>query len=112
MQCTLPDCFCSVDGTLVPGGLIPKDIPQMVLITFDDAVNDENWELYSSKLFPQSKKNPNGCPIHATFYVSHEYTNYAMIHKLYNQGHEIAVHSITHRQASMRMHALKIIGVS
>ena len=53
LQCTLPDCFCSVDGTLVPGGLIPKDIPQMVLITFDDAVNDENWELYSQKLFPQ-----------------------------------------------------------
>ena len=35
--------------------------------------------------------------IHATFFVSHEYTNYAMVHKLANQGHEIAVHSITHR---------------
>ena len=43
LQCTLPECFCSVDGTLVPGGLSPKDIPQMVIITFDDAVNDENW---------------------------------------------------------------------
>ena len=52
-QCTLPDCFCSSDGTLVPGGLSPKDIPQMVIITFDDAVNDENWDLYAQKLFPQ-----------------------------------------------------------
>lgn len=93
----MPDCFCSVDGTLVPGGLLPADVPQMVVITFDDAVNDENWDLYQRKLFPASRKNPNGCPIHATFYLSHEYTNYAMVQKLYNQGHEIAVHSITHR---------------
>jgi hypothetical protein len=42
-------------------------------------------------------QNPNDCPIHGTFYVSHEYTNYAMVNKLANQGHEIAVHSITHR---------------
>ncbi len=69
----------------------------MITITFDDAVNDENWELYQKKLFPPERKNPNGCPVHATFYVSHEYTNYAMVQKLSNQGHEIAVHSITHR---------------
>ena len=78
-QCSLPDCFCSSDGTLVPGGLLPSDVPQMITITFDDAVNDENWNLYQNKLFKNSRKNPNGCPIHATFYVSHEYTNYAMV---------------------------------
>lgn len=97
-NCTLPNCWCSSDGTLVPGGLTPSDVPQMVTITFDDAINDENWRLYNSKLFPSSRKNPNGCPIHGTFFVSHEYTNYAMVHKLANHGHEIAVHSITHRQ--------------
>ena len=69
----------------------------MVTITFDDAVNSENWDIYIKKLFSPSRKNPNGCPIHGTFYVSHEYTNYAMIPKLANLGHEIAVHSITHR---------------
>jgi len=96
-NCKLPECFCSVDGTLIPGGLQPNDVPQMVTITFDDAVNSENWDIYIKKLFSPSRKNPNGCPIHGTFYVSHEYTNYAMIHKLANLGHEIAVHSITHR---------------
>ncbi|TRY74589.1 hypothetical protein TCAL_01640 [Tigriopus californicus] len=96
-NCTLPHCFCSVDGTLVPGGMDPSDVPQMVIITFDDAVNDENWDLYQEKLFPPGKKNPNGCPIHGTFFISHEYSNYAMVNKLWNQGHEIAVHSITHR---------------
>ena len=45
-NCSLPDCFCSVDGTLVPGGLDPKDVPQLIYITFDDAINDENWKLY------------------------------------------------------------------
>ena len=45
-NCALPDCFCSVDGTLVPGGLDPKDVPQLIYITFDDAINDENWKLY------------------------------------------------------------------
>ena len=30
-------------------------------------------------------QNPNGCPIHGTFYVSHQYTNYAMVQKLWNQ---------------------------
>ena len=75
----------------------PQEVPQMIVITFDDAVNDENWSLYQDKLFPPNYKNPNGCPIHGTFYVSHQYTNYAMVQKLWNQGHEIAVHSITHR---------------
>ncbi|XP_023329724.1 uncharacterized protein LOC111702311 [Eurytemora carolleeae] len=96
-NCSLPDCFCSSDGTKIPGNLDPKDVPQMIIITFDDAVNDENWELYQEKLFPPGFKNPNGCPIHGTFYVSHQYTNYAMVQKLWNQGHEIAVHSITHK---------------
>ena len=28
-NCTLPDCFCSTDGTLVPNGLQPRDVPQV-----------------------------------------------------------------------------------
>ena len=99
--CVLPDCYCSEDGTKVPGGLCPGDgpcdrVPQMVTITFDDAINNNNIDLYA-EIFNQQRKNPNGCDIKGTFYVSHQYTNYAMVQKLWNQGHEIAVHSITHR---------------
>ena len=61
----------------------------MITITFDDAVNDENWNLYMDKLFPETYKNPNGCPIHGTFYVSHQYTNYAMVQALWNRGEKI-----------------------
>ena len=40
--------------------------------------------------------NPNGCPIKATFYVSHEWTDYSQVQNLYANGHEIALHTITH----------------
>lgn len=49
-RCRPPDCWCSEDGTRIPGNLTALAIPQMITITFDDAVNAENFELYSSKL--------------------------------------------------------------
>ena len=93
-KCSLPDCFCSVDGTRIPGDLKPEETPQMVILTFDDAVNNENWEIYQ-KVFTSNRTNGNGCPIRSTFFLSHEYTNYRHVQKLWNDGHEIAVHSIT-----------------
>lgn len=93
--CQLPECFCSKDGTLIPGRLEPNQVPQMIVLTFDDAINFENWDLYTSKLFLPQHKNPNGCPVRGTFYVSHQYTNYQQVQKMWNDGHEIAIHSIT-----------------
>ena len=95
-NCKLPSCRCP--AVHVPGGLEPSDIPQMVLITFDDAVNWENWDYYM-QLFPKdgSRRNPNGCPISATLFVSHNFTDYCMVQKLHARGMEIADHSITHK---------------
>ena len=58
--CKLPDCFCS--GTRIPGGLSPKDVPQMVMISFDDAVNIQNFNFYEILLNSgfSARKNPNG----------------------------------------------------
>ena len=58
--CKLPDCFCS--GTKIPGGLTSKDVPQMVMISFDDAVNIQNFKCYTELLNNGSstRKNPNG----------------------------------------------------
>lgn len=121
-ECQLPDCWCSEDGTEIPGNLTASTVPQMITITFDDAVNAENFELYSSKkawpyfiecvpwlekgghlslliwlleIFSSDRKNPNGCPVRGTFYVSHQYTNYRDVQFLWNIGHEIAAHSVT-----------------
>jgi len=55
-----------------PGALPVKDVPQLVLISFDDAVNDVNWHIYE-ELLNSGRSNPNGCPIKSTFYVSHEW---------------------------------------
>lgn len=71
-----------------------NQVPQIVLITFDDAVNDINWHIYE-EIFNSGRKNPNGCPIRGTFYVSHEWTDYGQVQTLYSRGHEIASHSIT-----------------
>jgi hypothetical protein len=65
-----------------------------VLLTFDDSVNDLNKGLYES-LFERGRNNPNGCPISATFYVSHEWTDYGQVQNLYADGHEIASHSVS-----------------
>lgn len=63
------------------------------MVTFDDAVNSINYEYFEKSLY--KLKNPDGCPVQATFYVSHEYTDYSKVHELYANGHEIALHSIT-----------------
>lgn len=103
-KCQLPDCFCSADGTAIPGQLQPNQVPQMVLLSFSGAVNELVFDHYkkilgySSKFGSgQTRLNPNGCGIRATFFVSHEYTSYAQIHWLAAQGHEIGLHSISHR---------------
>ncbi|XP_076306731.1 uncharacterized protein LOC143223121 [Tachypleus tridentatus] len=91
-KCLLPDCRCG--GSDVPGGLSPKDIPQIVLLTFDDGINDLNSDIYK-EIFT-GRTNPNGCPILGTFYVSHEWTDYGRVQTLYSQGHEMASHTISH----------------
>jgi hypothetical protein len=93
--CVLPDCWCSKDGTIIPGRLEVNQVPQMIILTFDDAVNFENFEMYTEKLLLPSRKNPNGCPMRSTFFVSHQYTNYQNVQKLWNDGHEVGIHSIT-----------------
>merc|ERR1712062_81403 len=101
--CKLPDCFCSEDGTQVPGNLCDvgpagsncQNVPQMITITFDDAVNNNNIDLYR-EIFNRQRKNPNGCDIKSTYFVSHKYSNYSSVQELHYHGHEIAAHSITH----------------
>lgn len=78
-----------------PTGDLPVDqVPQIVLLTFDDSVNDLNKQLYSD-LFERGRVNPNGCPISATFYVSHEWTDYSQVQNLYSDGHEMASHTVS-----------------
>jgi len=96
-QCQLPDCYCSVDGTIAPGGdLEVSNIPQMITLTFSGAVNGKSIDVYR-KLFTEERLNPNGCTSRGTFFVSHKYTNYSAVQDLHRVGHEIGVFSITNK---------------
>ncbi|XP_076662435.1 chitin deacetylase-like 5 [Halictus rubicundus] len=108
--CLLPDCSCG--GIDIPGDYLPEEIPQIVLLTFDDSVNDLNKGLYAD-LFEKGRKNRNGCPISATFYVSHEWTDYSQVQNLYAGGHEIASHTVSHsfgEQFSQRKWSREVAG--
>uniref|UniRef100_A0A336LSX4 CSON003767 protein n=1 Tax=Culicoides sonorensis TaxID=179676 RepID=A0A336LSX4_CULSO len=108
--CLLPDCFCG--GKDVPGEVPVNQIPQIVLLTFDDSVNDLNKGLYAD-LFERGRVNPNGCPITATFYVSHEWTDYSQVQNLYSDGHEMASHTVSHsfgEQFSVKKWAREVAG--
>jgi hypothetical protein len=91
--CELPYCHCSSDGTQIPGGLDRDETPQMVMIMLDGAINDNNFLSYS-RLF-KDRKNPNGCNIKGTFFLTHHYSNYQQVQELNEDGHEFAISSIT-----------------
>jgi len=93
--CKLPECYCSENGDSIPNDLPRESVPQMIMITFDDAVNNNNIDIYD-ELFAAGRNNPNGCSIKGTLFLSHKYTNYSAVQDLHRRGHEIAVHSITH----------------
>merc|ERR1719323_1925710 len=95
--CVLPSCFCSADGTQAPGGLELENIPQMINIAFNGAVNGINMDIYQ-RLFKRERVNPNGCMVKGTFFVSHKYTNYSAVQELHRQGHEIGVFSVTNTE--------------
>ncbi len=76
------------------GNLPIEDTPQIVLLTFEDSINEELNKVFEL-VFNSSRKNPNGCPLRGTFYVSHEWTDYSLVQGLYADGHEIASHTIS-----------------
>lgn len=91
--CDLPDCVYA--ETAPPGGLLPEEIPQFVLITVDDAVNTIPMQL-TNKILDMGHTNPNGAPLPMTFYVSTKWTNYHLVQQRYAEGCEVAVHTMTH----------------
>jgi len=94
-RCSLPNCFCS--GSAIPGNLFASDTPQMIILTFQNAILAQDLALYL-KLF-EGRVNPNGCPAAGTFFVAHEYTDYFSVQTLASRRHEIGVNSITSGQS-------------
>jgi len=77
-----------------PGGLSPEDTPQIMLLTFDDLVDSNRYGLLQQVL--TNHWNPNGSTLQATFFMNTDWTDYWLVQQLHAQGHELAVHTMTH----------------
>eukprot|EP00761_Pharyngomonas_kirbyi_P014363 gb/GECH01014393.1/.p1 GENE.gb/GECH01014393.1/~~gb/GECH01014393.1/.p1 ORF type:complete len:496 (+),score=106.61 gb/GECH01014393.1/:1-1488(+) len=91
-QCQLPDCWCPSPST--PGGLPLDEVPQFVILSFDDAITKTEYPRAMDII--ERTQNPSGCSGKATFFVSTEYTDFWLAQRAYAQGHEIAVHTMSH----------------
>jgi len=54
------------------------------MISFDDAVTNLNFNLYT-ELF-DGLRNPNNCPVTTTYFVSDQNTNYDRVRELFAKG--------------------------
>ena len=67
---------------------------QIVYLTFDDAFTATAEEQFYRLLFNGTYKNPNGCSIRATHFITQSYTDYSLVNHYWHMGHEMAAHSI------------------
>lgn len=102
-NCKLPECFCG--GSDVPGDLKVSEIPQFVVLTFDDSVTPLNFPFYERLLHDNPygggkqtrRRNSAGCPVVATFFIDGRNTKYNLVRQLYGNGSEIASHTRGHQ---------------
>merc|ERR1712142_1437473 len=87
------NCHCSGNETSIK----IDDRPQIVYLTFDDAFSALAEEQFYRILFNGTFKNPNGCAIRATHFLTQSYTDYSLVNRYWHVGHEMASHSISHR---------------
>lgn len=92
--CKPPTCVCASRSP--PGGLAPSNTPQMVMLTFDDAITPTTYAAVK-QILDYGHENPNGCPIRTTWFATGTDTvcdlayDYAV-----TRGHEIADHTLNH----------------
>ncbi|KAF9915441.1 hypothetical protein BX616_006142 [Lobosporangium transversale] len=91
-QCVFPACVCpSADP---PKGMDPKTVPQFFTLTFDDAIQAQTVPV-AAKLM-ENHRNPNGCPIKATWFTQTLYSDYSLIQQWHAAGNEVAGHTMNH----------------
>ncbi|KAH7622737.1 hypothetical protein Ndes2526B_g03576 [Nannochloris sp. 'desiccata'] len=91
-NCAPPACMCASNSP--PGGLAPADTPQFILLTHDDAVNALSNKVMRS--ISDKHTNPNGCNMPITWYVLQLGTDCSTAKKLWEQNHEMALHTVNH----------------
>ena len=71
-------------------------MPQFILLTHDDAIDATANKAVRS--VTDGKVNSNGCNIPATWFTTQTGSDCALVKALYEQNHEIALHTIHHPQ--------------
>lgn len=93
-NCRLPLCRCSTTNvTEVTNNMALDDTPMMVAITFNGILTSQH-SVSIKKILDPTFRNPNGCPIQATFFVSDKgrgLTDYCFVQGLFNNHNEIGV---------------------
>ena len=56
----------------------------MIIFTMDGGINVNNLQIYKDVF--DGVKNPNGCPVKTTFYVSGDNTDYTMVQERFRKG--------------------------
>ncbi|XP_023332330.1 uncharacterized protein LOC111704337 isoform X1 [Eurytemora carolleeae] len=106
-ECFPPECSCSGAEPVLEDR---EDRPQIVYLTYDDAFSAYAEENFYRSLFNGTFKNPDGCDIRATHFLTAQYTDYTLVNKYWKKGHEMASHSITHRSSTDYWKALNVTG--
>lgn len=91
-NCATPNCMCASSSP--PGGLAAADTPQFILLTHDDAINALADKVIRS--ITDQHTNPNGCNVPATWFTLQTGTDCTLTRRLYDQNHEIALHTVNH----------------
>lgn len=102
---------CHCPSQSAPGGLPPADTPQFVIITHDDAIDATANRAVRS--LTDGYKNSNGCNVAATWFVTQAGTDCTLAKKLWQENHEIALHTVNHAQLVSTLKDMKdeILGV-
>jgi hypothetical protein len=81
-------------SAVAPGNLSGSDLPQFILVTFDDGITP----LAESYIQPVvgGLINPDGSEAPVTYFVTKVNTDPALARKRYQDGNELASHTVTH----------------
>ncbi|KAI1316036.1 hypothetical protein EDD11_010500 [Mortierella claussenii] len=91
-KCVFPACVCpSVNP---PKGMDPKTVPQFFTLTFDDAIQAPTVPVAAALM--AGLRNPNGCPMKATWFAQTLYSDFSLIQQWYAAGNEVADHTMNH----------------
>ncbi|KAI3424258.1 hypothetical protein D9Q98_009612 [Chlorella vulgaris] len=85
---------CQCASSKAPTSIANGDLPQFIVLTNDDAITVVSQPIILN--VTERHTNKNGCKMPATWFVSIEYTDPALVKQVYTRGHEIATHTINH----------------